>query len=152
MTASEINEYNAEWERSRQAAERLNAKYRRPNCEMPKLTGYASEVINREEQVVRLNAEQRLAISELSFIGASPNKIETVWTTEKISVDIFEDTINETKIRYCSTGLIISPANPPDWVKEYVNGVIDPMEWCGDFKRTRKEQENIESYNEKDLV
>jgi len=128
-------------------------------------TGYAYEIVNREhaEQVARINAEQMLAVSELSFIGASPNKaivlkdspgnkIEAVWVTDKISVDIFEATINGTKIRYCSTGLIISPANPPEWVKDYVFGVNNPLEWYGEFKRTNYEQENIEFYTQKDLV
>ena len=104
-------------------------------------------------RIAQLNAEQRLLVSritEASFIGASPNKIETVRVSGDDEVDIFEDTINETKIRYASTGLIISPANPPEWVKDYVHGVN--MQWYGEFKRTRYEQENIEFYTQKELV
>ena len=89
-------------------------------------------------------------LTEASFIGASPNKIETVRVSGDDEVDIFEDTINETKIRYCSTGLIISPANPPEWVKDYVHGVN--MQWYGEFKRTRHEQENIESYTQTPFI
>ena len=118
MTTSEINEYNAEWERSRQAANRLA---KRPEFILP-------AYLESELRIAQINHEQKLAIAELSFIGASPNKaivlkdspgnkIETVWVTNKISVDIFEDTINGVKIRYASTGLIISPANPPEWGK-----------------------------------
>jgi hypothetical protein len=97
--------------------------------------------------------------------------------TGSSTVGIFEKAINGMKIRYASTGLIISPANPPEWVKNYVNKVTrldeynreyapqDPQspvlyyddseqsfEWHGEFRRTRHEQMNIESYNEKDLV
>lgn len=69
----------------------------------------------RQQQIARLNAEQRIA--EASFIGASPNKAVVLKEGTTLHYD--------------------SPDN---------------LEWHGEFKRTRHEQENMESYNKKDLV
>ena len=92
-------------------------------------TGYAYEIVNREhaEQVARINAEQMLAVSELSFIGASPNK-----------------------------AVVYRPQNPQCATLNYDGNKEEApdnnLEWYGEFKRTRHEQENMEFYNQKDLV
>jgi len=113
-----------------------------------------------ERDIARLNTEQRLLISEASFSGASAVVFKDHESLSYAEKEYFDNLLYGVEpMSPLWFELVQVSAEYAEWMKinkpeeaTELHYEPDNLEWYGEFKRTRHEQMNIESYNEKDLV